>query len=231
MSLGRIRPKGILHGPRQRLVCFKAEAAPYSLAGVWFCVVTLCLYNLAFQNGHQGEAYVQRCPGERQEVLTLLRQSAPWSVVNADPSPRMLLGPYCVQGIACSCLWSLDIRTALQQFEVDEDVAFQSQTVKNLVEDAGVEDAIPLPNVSGEGGILHQYLSWGQTIVSYFQPGQALANPACAPLGACNVCTRLHFAEAQALRCTCGPVTLCLFIVFHTQGAFWPRSLSTAGST
>ncbi|PNW74992.1 hypothetical protein CHLRE_12g501200v5 [Chlamydomonas reinhardtii] len=36
-----------------------------------------------------------------------------------------------------------------QMFEVDEDVAFQSQTVKNLVEDAGTEDAIPLPNVSG----------------------------------------------------------------------------------
>ncbi len=36
-----------------------------------------------------------------------------------------------------------------QQFEVDEEVAFLSQTVKNLVEDAGVDDAIPLPNVSG----------------------------------------------------------------------------------
>ncbi|GIL70464.1 hypothetical protein Vretimale_3616 [Volvox reticuliferus] len=36
-----------------------------------------------------------------------------------------------------------------QMFEVDEEAAFQSQTVKNLVEDAGVEDAIPLPNVSG----------------------------------------------------------------------------------
>ncbi|GFR46832.1 hypothetical protein Agub_g8468 [Astrephomene gubernaculifera] len=36
-----------------------------------------------------------------------------------------------------------------QMFEVDEDVAFQSQTVKNLVEDAGTDDAIPLPNVSG----------------------------------------------------------------------------------
>lgn len=36
-----------------------------------------------------------------------------------------------------------------QQFEVDEEVAFLSQTVKNLVEDAGMEDAIPLPNVSG----------------------------------------------------------------------------------
>lgn len=36
-----------------------------------------------------------------------------------------------------------------QQFEVEEEVAFLSQTVKNLVEDAGAEDAIPLPNVSG----------------------------------------------------------------------------------
>ncbi|EFJ50860.1 hypothetical protein VOLCADRAFT_73445 [Volvox carteri f. nagariensis] len=36
-----------------------------------------------------------------------------------------------------------------QMFEVDEEAAFQSQTVKNLVEDAGTDDAIPLPNVSG----------------------------------------------------------------------------------
>lgn len=34
-------------------------------------------------------------------------------------------------------------------FEVEEDTAFLSQTVKNLVEDAGSADAIPLPNVSG----------------------------------------------------------------------------------
>jgi hypothetical protein len=36
-----------------------------------------------------------------------------------------------------------------QMFEVDDEVAFLSQTVKNLVEDAGMEDAVPLPNVSG----------------------------------------------------------------------------------
>jgi S-phase kinase-associated protein 1 len=36
-----------------------------------------------------------------------------------------------------------------QMFEVDEEVAFLSQTVKNLVEDAGTEDVVPLPNVSG----------------------------------------------------------------------------------
>lgn len=36
-----------------------------------------------------------------------------------------------------------------QMFEVLDDVAFLSQTVKNLVEDAGTEDSIPLPNVSG----------------------------------------------------------------------------------
>jgi S-phase kinase-associated protein 1 len=36
-----------------------------------------------------------------------------------------------------------------QTFEVPEEVAFLSHTVKNLVEDAGTEDAIPLPNVSG----------------------------------------------------------------------------------
>ncbi|MEW5304029.1 MAG: hypothetical protein WDW38_003175 [Sanguina aurantia] len=37
-----------------------------------------------------------------------------------------------------------------QLFEVDEDVAFESQTIKSIVEDAGVDDAIPLPNVSGK---------------------------------------------------------------------------------
>lgn len=37
-----------------------------------------------------------------------------------------------------------------QIFEVDEEVAMESQTVKNMIEDTGAEDAIPLPNVSGK---------------------------------------------------------------------------------
>jgi S-phase kinase-associated protein 1 len=35
-------------------------------------------------------------------------------------------------------------------FEVDEAVAFESQTVKNMIEDTGTENAIPLPNVSSK---------------------------------------------------------------------------------
>ncbi len=38
-----------------------------------------------------------------------------------------------------------------QVFEVEEDVANESQTVKSLLEDsAGADDLIPLPNVSGK---------------------------------------------------------------------------------
>lgn len=37
-----------------------------------------------------------------------------------------------------------------QVFEVDEEVAMESQTVKNMIEDTGAEDSIPLPNVSGK---------------------------------------------------------------------------------
>ena len=37
-----------------------------------------------------------------------------------------------------------------QQFEVDQAVAFQSETVKNMVEDTGAEEMVPLPNVSGK---------------------------------------------------------------------------------
>mmetsp|Transcript_30083 Transcript_30083/g.66645 ORF Transcript_30083/g.66645 Transcript_30083/m.66645 type:complete len:157 (+) Transcript_30083:173-643(+) len=37
-----------------------------------------------------------------------------------------------------------------QTFEVDEEVALESQTIKNMIEDTGSEDAIPLPNVSGK---------------------------------------------------------------------------------
>lgn len=37
-----------------------------------------------------------------------------------------------------------------QQFEVDEEVAFESVTVKNMIEDTGGEEVIPLPNVSGK---------------------------------------------------------------------------------
>lgn len=34
-----------------------------------------------------------------------------------------------------------------QEFKVAEDVAFQSITVKNMIEDTGTEFAVPLPNV------------------------------------------------------------------------------------
>ncbi|KAF5827896.1 E3 ubiquitin ligase [Dunaliella salina] len=37
-----------------------------------------------------------------------------------------------------------------QQFEVEREVADTSETVKNLIEDSGAEDVIPLPNVSGK---------------------------------------------------------------------------------
>lgn len=36
-----------------------------------------------------------------------------------------------------------------QTFEVDEEVAHESQTIKNMIEDTGSEETIPLPNVSG----------------------------------------------------------------------------------
>ena len=37
-----------------------------------------------------------------------------------------------------------------QMFEVEEEVAFESQTVKNMIEDTGAEEIIPLPNVQGK---------------------------------------------------------------------------------
>jgi S-phase kinase-associated protein 1 len=37
-----------------------------------------------------------------------------------------------------------------QMFEVDEEVANQSHTVKNMIEDTGTEEMIPLPNVPGK---------------------------------------------------------------------------------
>lgn len=36
-----------------------------------------------------------------------------------------------------------------QTFEVEEIVAYESQTIKNMIEDTGTEETIPLPNVSG----------------------------------------------------------------------------------
>eukprot|EP00894_Picocystis_sp_ML_P002990 jgi/Pico_ML_1/53507/g4042.t1 len=35
-------------------------------------------------------------------------------------------------------------------FEVEEDVAFESVTIKNMIEDTGIEEQIPLPNVSSK---------------------------------------------------------------------------------
>eukprot|EP00879_Flechtneria_rotunda_P000987 GHRR01001121.1.p1 GENE.GHRR01001121.1~~GHRR01001121.1.p1 ORF type:complete len:128 (+),score=40.53 GHRR01001121.1:214-597(+) len=37
-----------------------------------------------------------------------------------------------------------------QTFEVDEEIANESLTVKNMIEDTGTEDIIPLPNVPGK---------------------------------------------------------------------------------
>ncbi|KAJ7537390.1 hypothetical protein O6H91_11G004200 [Diphasiastrum complanatum] len=37
-----------------------------------------------------------------------------------------------------------------QMFEVDEAVAFQSQILKNLIEDIGKDSAVPLPNVTSK---------------------------------------------------------------------------------
>ncbi|XP_059065038.1 SKP1-like protein 1B isoform X3 [Cryptomeria japonica] len=35
-------------------------------------------------------------------------------------------------------------------FEVDEAVAFESETIKNMIEDTGVESVVPLPNVNSK---------------------------------------------------------------------------------
>ncbi|GLJ36407.1 hypothetical protein SUGI_0730930 [Cryptomeria japonica] len=35
-----------------------------------------------------------------------------------------------------------------EMFEVDKAVAFESETIKNMIEDTGVESVVPLPNVS-----------------------------------------------------------------------------------
>ncbi|KAG2500901.1 hypothetical protein HYH03_001660 [Edaphochlamys debaryana] len=43
-------------------------------------------------------------------------------------------------------------------FHVDEEVAFMSITVKNLVEDAGLENAIPLPEV--DASTLAKVIAW-----------------------------------------------------------------------
>lgn len=47
--------------------------------------------------------------------------------------------------VSCCLLQSSD----KQEFQVDEDVAFQSITVKNMLEDTGADFAVPLPNVNG----------------------------------------------------------------------------------
>jgi S-phase kinase-associated protein 1 len=49
---------------------------------------------------------------------------------------------------ATATVWVKLTSSDAQAFEVEGEVAFLSQTIKNLVEDSGAEDAIPLPNVS-----------------------------------------------------------------------------------
>ena len=37
-----------------------------------------------------------------------------------------------------------------EKFEVEQEVAFKSETIKNMIEDTGTDAAIPLPNVSSK---------------------------------------------------------------------------------
>ncbi|GLJ36415.1 hypothetical protein SUGI_0731140 [Cryptomeria japonica] len=37
-----------------------------------------------------------------------------------------------------------------EMFEVDQAVAFESETIKNMIEDTGVESVVPLPNVNSK---------------------------------------------------------------------------------
>ena len=51
-----------------------------------------------------------------------------------------------------------------QTFEVDEDVANESQTIRNMIEDTGSEETIPLPNVNGK--ILAMVIEYTRTHVA-----------------------------------------------------------------
>ena len=53
----------------------------------------------------------------------------------------------CQQSLFLS--WNLPQSSDAQEFQVEEDVAFQSETVKNMIEDTGADFAVPLPNVNG----------------------------------------------------------------------------------
>eukprot|EP00252_Welwitschia_mirabilis_P015129 TRINITY_DN33303_c0_g1_i1.p1 TRINITY_DN33303_c0_g1~~TRINITY_DN33303_c0_g1_i1.p1 ORF type:complete len:158 (-),score=25.98 TRINITY_DN33303_c0_g1_i1:294-767(-) len=59
-------------------------------------------------------------------------------------------------------------------FEVDEAVAFESQTIKNMIEDTGTEAAIPLPNVSSK--ILAKVIEYCKYHVDIQKPGDDKGN-------------------------------------------------------
>ncbi|KAJ7536810.1 hypothetical protein O6H91_12G082500 [Diphasiastrum complanatum] len=60
-------------------------------------------------------------------------------------------------------------------FEVDEAVAFQSQTLKNVIEDTGNDSAVPLPNVTGK--ILAKVIEYCKYHVDLHKSGDEKAIP------------------------------------------------------
>ncbi|GHP11048.1 suppressor of kinetochore protein mutant [Pycnococcus provasolii] len=66
-------------------------------------------------------------------------------------------------------------------FEVDEEVAFESQTVRNMIEDTGAESAIPLPNVTAK--ILSKVIEYCKYHVEAQAAANARRSGAAAPTG------------------------------------------------
>lgn len=60
-------------------------------------------------------------------------------------------------------------------FEVDDTVAFESQTIKNMIEDTGSDAPIPLPNVSGK--ILAKVIEFCKFHVGAKQPADDKCSP------------------------------------------------------
>ncbi|KAJ7536812.1 hypothetical protein O6H91_12G082600 [Diphasiastrum complanatum] len=60
-------------------------------------------------------------------------------------------------------------------FEVDEAVAFESQTVKNMIEDTGKDSAVPLPNVTSK--ILAKVIEYCKYHVDLHKSGDEQAIP------------------------------------------------------
>mmetsp|Transcript_22419 Transcript_22419/g.62165 ORF Transcript_22419/g.62165 Transcript_22419/m.62165 type:complete len:220 (+) Transcript_22419:720-1379(+) len=97
-----------------------------------------------------------KAPGLSQFLVSCIASHQIWYVRKCNPWSQLLYAANQFSNLsqfanACCSAVQVKLKSSDDQyFEVEEEVAFESLTVKNMIEDTGTEAPIPLPNVSSK---------------------------------------------------------------------------------